>query len=101
MENYSNELLNAIREDRKNGLTYRKIMLKHGLASNHAIKIALGKTLGCDSKYKGRYKERYHELVEIEKKYWTLVKSTSEIKKELEVITLKLEDMLSAFTSKN
>ena len=101
MANYSNELLNAIREDRKNGLTYNEIMLKHDLASNNAIKIALGKTLGGDSKYKGRHKERYHKLVEIEKKYYTLVNLTSEIKKELEVITLKLEDMLSAFTSKN
>ena len=97
MENYSNELLNAIRDDRKNGLTYKKIMLKHGLASNHAIKIALGKTLGCDDKYKGRHKERYHELKNIEKKYIALLKVVNRLKKQLAICSEELEEITKCF----
>ena len=94
---YSEELLNAIREDRKNGLTYSEIMLKHDLASNNAIKIALGKTLGGDSKYKGRHKERYHELKNIEKKYIALLKVVNRLKKQLAICSEELEEITRCF----
>lgn len=68
-----NELLELIRQDRANGLSYQKIMIKHNLKSNNLIKVALGKTTGSDKKYRGRYEQRYRELKVIKKKYDALV----------------------------
>lgn len=90
MANYSEELLEAIREDRKNGLTYKDIMLKHGLKSNNLIKLAMGKTTGGDPKYNGRHTERFRHLLEVEKKYNALVKSLQKIIKDMEELTCLL-----------
>ncbi len=94
---YSEELLKAIQEDRKNGLTYNEIMIKHGLASNNAIKIALDKTLGGDSKYRGRHKERYHELKNIEQKYKALLKVVNKLKEQLTICSEQLEEITRCF----
>lgn len=84
LENYQPNLLDLIREDRKNGLTYNEIMIKHNLKSNNLIKIAMGKTLGGDPKYNGRHTERFRRLCEIEKKYNKIVKSLEKILAEME-----------------
>lgn len=93
MANYSEELLNAIRKDRKNGLTYNEIMLKHSLKSNNAIKIAMGKTLGGDPKYNGRHAKRFKELCEIERKYNKLVKSLKRLAKDIAILSEEMEDL--------
>ena len=94
---YSEELLNQIREDRKNGLTYNEIMLKHNLASNNAVKIAMGKTLGGDPKYNGRHQKRFKQLCLIEKKYYKLVNSLENLTKEIAVISKELEELKCLF----
>lgn len=84
LENYPPNLLDLIREDRKNGLTYTEIMKKHNLKSNNLIKMAMGKTLGGDPKYNGRHEMRFKHLCEVEKKYNKLVKSLEKILVEME-----------------
>lgn len=95
MKQYDNDLLEAIKQDRANGLTYEKIISKHNLPSNNTIKVAMGKTLGSDKKYDGRHKERFNHLKQVEKDYNRLVKaltSTTLTLTELFLIIEKLKE---------